>query len=638
MAKKPNKKYSKSKSTGRKQSSGAKTKPVQKKNLPPQVFPPFWSQPALLAAIVVFAVLLYFMTFNFGYILDDLVFVSKNNYVNEGLAGIKKIFTEEAMSGYFGEQKNLITGARYRPLSMVTFAVENQFFGINPGLSHVINAFLYGATGALIYYISLLFWPQELKRPWYFRIGFWAAILFVVHPIHTEVVANIKGRDEIMALLLSLLTLIVAFKAKKVLDYVWVGILFYLALLSKENSLTFLAVIPFSIYMFRINKIERTEWVRLFVAMGVGSILYLFQRYLVIGYFLSSGVEITELLNNPFIDMNGSEKYATIFFTLAKYLQLLVWPNPLSHDYYPYAIATRNWTDIISILSLIVYIAGSIYAARKIWKKNTFAYFIVIYLATLSIVSNIPFTVGATMNERFLYMPSIAFVFFVPYLFIEGINKNKDLWRKIGIGLMAAMVIIFSFLTLKRIPVWSNSIDLNASAVKAYPNSARSNLFMGTALFNEAEAETDIEEKKKKLLESRTFIHKSLDIHPIYGNGLKMKAGVAARIFQLDNDLPQLFKVFTEVLLVRPGTRYVHDYMEYLKNRRDLYPSLVNYYYELGFVEFGQNRGDHRWAVKFLDYAYQIDPTNSKILNALAISYDNLGETNKASQFRSQIK
>jgi hypothetical protein len=638
MAKKITKKSVKKSQPKQKVTNSKLKRKLEKRPNIPQVFPSIWRQPVLIAGIMFFATALYFMTFNYGYILDDQVFFSKNNYVTKGFAGIKDIFTTEAMAGYFGEQKDLITGARYRPLSQVSFAVEHQFFGLKPGLSHVINTLLYGLTGVLIFYISMLFWPGEEKRPWYRKIGFWAALIFIAHPVHTEVVANIKGRDEIMALLFSLLTLIMAFKAKKVLDYIGVALLFYLALLAKENSLTFLAVIPFSLFVFRKNNIERKEWISLFAALVFGAAIYLLQRYLVIGYFLSSGKEITELLNNPFIDMNGSEKFATIFFTLAKYVQLLIWPHPLSHDYYPYAIATRNWTDIVSILSLLAYSAASIFAAITIWKRNKLAYFIIMFVATLSIVSNIPFTVGTTMNERFIYMSSLAFVMFIPYLFIKHIQKNKDLWQKIGLGLMTLMVVLFSYLTIRRIPVWSNSLALNRSAVSAYPNSARSNLFMGTALFNESEAATDFEEKKRLLAESNTYILKSLEIHPIYGNGLKMKAGVAAKMYNMDRDIQKLFNVFTEVLVVKPGTRYVHEYLEYLTQRGNVNAELINYYYDLGFLELGQKRGQYQWAAKFLDYAYQLDPNNKRILNALAATYDNLGETNRANQYRSQIK
>ena len=623
---------------GKKKAAKSQSKKKVRIDSKPQQFPSIWAHPVILIALMIFAAALYFMTFGYGFILDDQVFYSKNDYVKEGIAGIGKIFSEEAMAGYFGEQKNLITGARYRPLSMVTFALEHQLFGLNPGLSHVINALLYGLTGVLLFYVAALFWPGDNKKIWYLKIGFWAALLFIAHPIHTEVVANIKGRDEIMALLFALLTLIKAFKARKLIDYLWVGILFYLALLSKENSITFLAVIPAAIYVFRQNIISRKEWLRLTVALGVATVAYLLQRYAVIGYFLSSGVEITELLNNPFVDMNGSEKYATIFFTLAKYLQLLVWPNPLSHDYYPYAIATRDWTDIISIISLVVHIGLAVFALIKLRGRNVLAYFVFVYLATLSIVSNIPFTVGTTMNERFLYMSSVAFTLLVPYLILQRLSAKSGLWSKVGMGMLILVVAIFTILTTLRIPDWSSPIALNRSAVEAYPNSARSNLFMGTALFNQSQEENEYNSRMTLLLESREFINKSLEIHPIYGNGLKMKAGVAAQIYHLDKNIGPLFDVFKEVILVRPGTRYVHEYLDYLTNLGNVNPQLIDFYFDVGYQVLGQRRGEHQWAAKFLDYAYQIDPTNSRVLNALAVTYDNLGQPNRANQYRAQMR
>ncbi|MBK6822311.1 MAG: hypothetical protein IPG87_04715 [Saprospiraceae bacterium] len=66
-------------------------------------------------------------------------------------SGIWDILSTESFTGYFGEQKNLVAGARYRPLSIVSFAVEQGIVGKKPWLSHLINILLYGICGWLIY-------------------------------------------------------------------------------------------------------------------------------------------------------------------------------------------------------------------------------------------------------------------------------------------------------------------------------------------------------------------------------------------------------------------------------------------------------------------------------------------------------
>lgn len=637
MAKKTSKKTSKKKSSRRSDQTTGRVKPRKVKPQTPQKFPDFWTQPMIMGGILLFAIVLYFITFNYGYILDDKIFLSENNYVNQGFAGIWNLFAEESMAGYFGEQKDLITGARYRPLSLVSFAIENQFLGLKPGFSHIVNALLYGITGMLIFYVCALFWPAESGRPWYMKIGFWAAILFIAHPVHTEVVANIKGRDEILALLFAVLTLIKGFKAKSSMDYILTGFFFYLALLSKENAITYLAVIPASLFIFRKNRISGQEWRNLILALLGATIIYLFQRYMVIGYFLSSGKEITELLNNPFVEMNGAEKYATIFYTLIKYVQLLFWPHPLSHDYYPYAIATKDWTHWASILSLILYAAAAIFVLLKLRKKNIYTYLIFCFFATLSIVSNIPFTVGTTMNERFIYMPSLSFALFVPYLLISGWKTISPTVKKVGIAAMIIYTLVFSFLTIRRLPVWADALSLNRSAVSVYPNSARSSLFMGTALYNEANEIEDTNEKMAVYDESLGHIGRALRIYPNYGNALKMKAGVAAQKYSIDGNLPQLLNTFSEVAAVRPALRYLHEYLQYLNGRGTAYPALMDFYYRVGFVELSEKQGLNQWAEKFLRYGYELDPGNSQVASALATVYDRLGMSDRAAQIRIQM-
>src|SRR3569833_2945034 len=70
-------------------------------------------------------------------------------------------------------------------------------------------------------------------------IAFLAAFLFAIHPIHTEVIANVKSRDEIFSLMFICLTIIFYFRfddTRTIKNLIWAGIFFFLALLSKEYA------------------------------------------------------------------------------------------------------------------------------------------------------------------------------------------------------------------------------------------------------------------------------------------------------------------------------------------------------------------------------------------------------------------
>jgi protein O-mannosyl-transferase len=148
--------------------------------------------------IFLFAVLLYANTFTHDYAVDDMIVIQKNKLTNQGFAGIGKIMTTDAFYGFFGED--------------YTFAIEVEFFGQNPHISHVINSILYGVTCVLIFLLLLHLFKTHITEQWQLTIPLIAALLYTAHPLHTEAVANIKGRDEVMGMLFSVLTLLLSVK------------------------------------------------------------------------------------------------------------------------------------------------------------------------------------------------------------------------------------------------------------------------------------------------------------------------------------------------------------------------------------------------------------------------------------------
>src|SRR5688572_16067978 len=108
-----------------------------------------------LLILFLFGFLLYPNTIPFDYVLDDKLAITENQFTKKGFAGITDHLKHEMFTGFFGKQKNLVEGGRYRPLSMITFAIEWQLFGESPAVSHFINAALYGLTAMLLYMVLL---------------------------------------------------------------------------------------------------------------------------------------------------------------------------------------------------------------------------------------------------------------------------------------------------------------------------------------------------------------------------------------------------------------------------------------------------------------------------------------------------
>lgn len=584
----------------------------------------FWMRnkwPALILFVLPF--LLYGVTIGYGYALDDKIVVSENEFVAKGFDGIGDIFGTESFTGFLGAQKNLVVGARYRPLSIATFAAERGMFGESPGLNHFFNILLYALTCLLLYRVLKIITPGKKDAPWYFSLPFIATLLFVFHPVHTEVVANIKGRDEILALLLSLLTLYCCLRyvlQKNLLYILAAPLVFIFAIFAKENSLTFLGVIPLVFLLFTRIPLKK---VALVTAPLVGAtVIYLAIRTSVIGYLLDSGVEITNLMNNPFVEATGGEKSATITYTLGLYIKLLFFPHPLTHDYYPYHIPLVSWGDMRAILSLTLYL-GLIAVAIWQWKKSRIITFsILFYLGTLSIVSNILFPVGTFMNERFIYMPSVGFCLVLAYLILHklpGLIGEKS-GKMVVYGLVSAFVLGFGIKTVTRVPVWENNWELDKAAVKVSQNSARANQYHAYSLYEQALQEQDRAKQKELYDEAYPYVSKALEIHPTYTDALTCKGGIVAGYYQLDGDINKFLDEFYKIVTAAPyPLTFTEQYLQYLNRRRKHIPELLDFYHRVGWEHFWVVKKDANTARKYLNYGAQLHPGDARIQRDLQL-------------------
>jgi hypothetical protein len=265
-----------------------------------------WKQ---LVVLIILAIGLYGQTFSFQYVLDDRLVIEKNKFTQKGISGIPEIFGNESFKGSLGEQKELVEGGRYRPLSIASFALEKSITGGSASASHLINIILYTLTGIFLYRVLLILFPRNSNL--FMTVAFAAAALFIVHPLHVEVVANVKGRDEIFAFIAELAVLYFSLKwlqEKKSRYIIYSAICFLLGIFSKENLVTFLLIVPITAYFFTNSSIS--DKIKITVPLLGATLIYLIIRYAVLGYMFS-GSEITNLMNNPFYGMSLSEKTAT---------------------------------------------------------------------------------------------------------------------------------------------------------------------------------------------------------------------------------------------------------------------------------------------------------------------------------------
>ncbi len=589
---------------------------------------------------------LYFIGIKYGYVLDDEMTYWKNEFVQKGLSGIRQIFSADSFMGYFKEQKFLLEGGRYRPLSLATFAMEVEFFGSNkPAVGHFFNVLLYGLTGVLLYRILLGLFPIREGGKWFFSLPFIASALYMLHPLHVECVANIKGRDEILALLGGLGALYATLKYFDTKGWWWLvvsAVSLLLGMFAKENALTFVAVIPLTVWFFTKVSLNRTLMATL--PLLAAALFFIWARYEALGYLLNTGkISATDIMNNPFFGMTGQEKIATIFLTLGWYIKLLFVPHPLTIDYYPYHVPKVGWSDWRALAGLALHVGMGLWALWNIRKRSIPAYAILFYLLTLSIVSNLFVSVGTFMNERFLYMPSMGFCILAGWFFArklpEWLKEKPDSAYPLGMIIFACIAGLLAYRVVTRIPDWQSSLTLNGAAVQVSEGSARSHCFYATGLYEEKYVKTKNRDEKEKLVtEMEYHVKRSLEINPNFGAALIMKFNVAAARFDLDKQLDKFFHVAEDVLEKIPYNatfrKNLAAYLKYLDgSNADKYMAFC---YRAGYEFFWKKKNDPTAALFFLEFALNRQYEDIRTLESIAEISEATGNAAQAAEFRAR--
>jgi Tfp pilus assembly protein PilF len=582
---------------------------------------------------------LYANTLTHEYALDDKIVITENEFTKNGFGGIGKILTTDVFVGFYGTDKDLVTGKRYRPLSLITFAIEYQFFDENPFISHLVNVLLYAFTGVLLYLLFLKILPDRNNNSVFWTTAFVTTCFYITHPLHTEVVANIKGRDEILTLLGALGALYYTLKyleEKKAGAMILASVCLFLGLFSKENAITFLFVIPATVYFFTSH--SGKENFRAFLPLLGVSVLYIFIRFTLLG--VPDTKDATELMNNPFVGASEGDKFATIFYTFGKYMYLLVWPHPLTHDYYPFQVPIISWKDMRAIVPLVLTILIAGWGIKGFWNKKPTFYAFLFYLATFSIVSNIVFPIGSFMNERFMYIPSIGFAMFLGIGASHGLYKHfrpELRWRPVFRAITVIVLLGFSYKTISRNTAWKNDLTLSTTDVEISTNSAKANMSAGLSLINKAQDETDAAVRRPDLIQAVTYLNKSLALYPTYIQPMLLMGNAYFELGDYANSLVY----FERCLQISPGYSYAVNNIEHVgdisSRDGDVEMALKSYillsrytpnkyriYMKLGQI-YGRDLQDNESALSNFLIADKLKPNDVEVLNKLGIVYSMLG-------------
>jgi len=404
--------------------------------------------------IFVFAILILFVSFisflpslSNGFIGgDDFNYVVRNPLIRDlSWPGIKNIFTS-------------IHLGLYKPLTMLTFALEYHFFKLDPHIYHLTNVILHLLNALLVFWLILLL----SRKAW---VSLIVALLFGIHPLHVESVAWVSERKDVLYSLFFLSGIIAYIYSlrEKINVYHYITFfLFILSLLVKPMGLTFPFILLLCDYILYI-KLDKDNIKRKAVFFVTSGIFLVFTLVFASGY--SSRQPSFVFLDSIFI-----ANYALLF-----YLSKIILPVKLC-ALYPYPQKNGNLLPFIFLISplIILILSSAVILSRRYTRKIIFGslFFLICVFPVLQLVP----TGNAIVADRYAYLSSIGIFYiiaeFIAWLYQKKLRKTLVI-KALAVTGLAIVIVTLSFLSWNRCKVWRGPDTWFDDVLKSYPFETR---------------------------------------------------------------------------------------------------------------------------------------------------------------------
>jgi hypothetical protein len=509
-----------------------------------------------ISIIILAGFISYWNALENGIIWDDYGILESPAIKELSLSNIIRSFTDK--NAYHAP------GEIYRPLYLISFAINYKLHGPAPWGYHLVNIIIHILNSIIIFYITSLFINRtETKLDMQHKPekasgfvkklpAFITAVFFVIHPIHTESVTWIKGRDDVMAFFFFLLAFYLYIKSiiknkeaegkgKKPindnhlsffnLQYL-ISLFFYiLALLSKEMAITLPFLFILHDYCFSPYELRNIKRWFLYIPFFLITGVYLIVRTNVLGQ-----VAQTEYLGGSFGQAILTMTKGTIL-----YLKLLIFPIGLCGDYLAFPISrTIDLEVIYSIFIIVVIITAGIISYRY---NRSITFSIFWFFITLLPVSNIV-PIKISIAERFLYIPSFSIVILAGIGIKILIGSHFYIrYKKIFAVLFLISIVFYTYGTIQRNKVWKDEFSFWENVLSKYPSS-RAYTNLGLAYM----------EEKGLPDQAIEYYEKALSLDPQYSYALN---NIAIAFIEKDL-LDEAIDKFKEALTIEPDNPEIH--------------------------------------------------------------------------------
>ena len=368
----------------------------------------------------------------------------------------------------------------WRPVATWVYGLQWALWDGNPAGFHLVNVLLNCLAAALVVLLLGQLLPVSA--------ALLAGLLFAVHPVHTEAVANVVGMAELLSGTLYLGACLVSVRCRGRMGagrVVFVAGLFLAAVLTKESAVT----LPGAVFLtdaarrnLRIGHLRAylAERWPLYAVLGVA-----------IGLVFAGRVAVLGSVADPYPPMGaeiltGGEvsRIWTVLGTWPEVFRLLFFPLDLSADYTPRVIPIAFGWTARSVCGLLIGL-GALVIGGWSWRRGPISpdrlspaaagFGVLWFVVTVSPVSNLLFLSGVLLAERTLYLPSVGFAAGVGWMLAQ-LRWERP---RTGTVVVAAVLGLLCCRTIVRNPTWKDNATVFGTLLRERPESGRAQWVSG---------------------------------------------------------------------------------------------------------------------------------------------------------------
>lgn len=565
----------------------------------PPVIARLWPQLVLVAALA-FAV--FFPSLSCGFTnFDDHVYVPQNRLIKElSLENLKAIFSSQ----YFGN---------YHPLTMLGYAVQYRFFGMNPTGYHAVNLAIHILSTAV-----LLLLARRLAGP---VAALVCTLLFSLHPLRVESVTWIAELKDVLFVffyLCSLLCYVSYLGRQRLAAMAAVFVLFVMAMLSKATAISLPAALLLLDFYTRRPWSRKIIWEK--IPLFLAALIFVKTASSSVSVLLvEAGQDTVGATYDPIIRvlMSGHALFTYLLHLIAPFGLACVYAFKYVKGVYPAGFIAAT-AAVAAVLALAAFAAVRL-------RSRAIAFCLVFFLLTIFPHLPLLFCSGVYMADRYSYIPSVGLCFLAGLaadrLFRGQAHRGAKIAAAVLFALYVAMLALLSF---ERCHIWKNSVTLWSDTIEKFPETAMA--YNNRGLGHQEAGREDL-----AMLDFDAAVRTSWKGHPTYSHAFYNKARIlffrkeyAEALRSLDTALYARKKTSlrNDILLLRGLTHEsmghadaaIADFTALLEQRPDSVRALS----DRGILlvkkgEFDRGIGD-------LEKALALDPQSSLIRKNLEIS------------------